>query len=93
MRIREFKNIEKEEEINFSARRRRFLSPLPGARPWRFGGYPLEGSEGTKYVVAAPEVYEVLHIKAERPLNPIASTIKQTQENLNTVWNLVGIYE
>ena len=31
--------------------------------------------------------------KAEAPLNPIASTIKQTQENLNTVWNRVGISE
>ena len=26
-------------------------------------------------------------------MNPIASTIKQTQENLNTVWNRVGISE
>ena len=68
-------------------------SPLFRTCPWKLGESPLEGSEGTKYVVAAPEVYEVLHIKAERPLNPIASTIKQTQENLNTVWNLVGIYE
>lgn len=31
--------------------------------------------------------------KAEAPLNPIASTIKQTQENLNIVQNCVGISE
>ena len=50
-------------------------------------------AEGKKYVVYAPEVYEMLLIKAETPVNSIASTIKQTQENLNTVWNRVGISE
>ena len=50
-------------------------------------------AEGKKYIVLAPEVYEMLLIKTETPVNPIASTIKQTQENLNTVWNLVGISE
>ena len=50
-------------------------------------------AEGKKYVVYAPEMYEMLLIKAETPVNSIASTIKQTQENLNTVWNRVGISE
>ena len=31
--------------------------------------------------------------KVEASLNPIASNIQQTQENLNTVWNRVGISE
>ena len=50
-------------------------------------------AEGKKYIVLAPEVYEMLLIKAETPVNPITSTIKQTQENLNTVQNCVGISE
>ena len=50
-------------------------------------------TEGKKYVVAATEVYEMLLIKAERQVNPIASTIKQTQENLNSIWNSVEISE
>ena len=49
--------------------------------------------EGKKYVVVAPELYEMLLVKAETPVNPITSTIKQIQENLNTVWNCVGISE
>ena len=35
----------------------------------------------------------MLLIKAETPVNPIASTIKQTQENLNTVLNCVETSE
>ena len=35
----------------------------------------------------------MLVIKAQTPVNPIASTIRQTQENLNTIWNRVGIPE
>ena len=35
----------------------------------------------------------MLLVKAETPVNPIVSTIKQTQENLNTVRNRVGISE
>ena len=50
-------------------------------------------AEGKKYVVVAPEVYEVLLIKAETPVNPIASIITQTQENLNTAWNRGEISE
>ena len=50
-------------------------------------------TEGKKYVMGATEVYEMILIKVETPVNPIASTIKQTQENLNTVWNCVGISE
>ena len=50
-------------------------------------------TKGKKYVVAATEVCEMLLIKAERPVNPIASTIKQTQENLNSIWNSVEISE
>ena len=50
-------------------------------------------TKGKKYVVAATEVCEMLLIKAERPVNPIASTIKQTQENLNSIWNSVRISE
>ena len=41
-------------------------------------------------------VYEgiwMLLIKAKLPVNPTASTIKQTQQNINTVWNSVGISE
>ena len=34
-------------------------------------------TEGKKYIVLAPEVYEMLLIKAETPVNPIASTLKQ----------------
>ena len=49
--------------------------------------------EGRKYVVIAQDVYEILLIKAETTVNPTASNIKQTQENLNTVWNRVGISE
>ena len=50
-------------------------------------------AKGKKYVVVASEVYEMLFFRAETPVNPIASTIKQTQENLNNVWNRVGISE
>ena len=39
------------------------------------------------------KVYGMLLIKAKLPVNPTASTIKQTQQNLNTVWNSVGISE
>ena len=42
-------------------------------------------AEGKKYIFLAPEVHEMLLTKAETPVNPIAPTIKQTQENLNTV--------
>ena len=49
--------------------------------------------EEKKYIVLASEVYEMLLIKAETPVNPITSTIEQTQENLSTVWNRVGISE
>ena len=48
-------------------------------------------TEGKKYIVLAPDVYEMLLIKAETPVNPIISTIKQTQENFNTVRNRIGI--
>ena len=48
-------------------------------------------AEEKKCIVVAPDVYEMLLIKAETPVNPIASTIKQTQENLYAVWNRVGI--
>ena len=37
-------------------------------------------AEGKKYIILAPEVYEMLLIKAEIPVNFIASTIKQTQK-------------
>ena len=50
-------------------------------------------AEGKKYIIFAPEVYEILLIKAEIPVNLIASTIKQTQKSFNTVWNRVGISE
>ena len=50
-------------------------------------------AEEKKYVVFAPEMYEMLLIKAETPVNPIASTIKQIQENLSTVCNGIGISE
>ena len=43
--------------------------------------------------MVAPEVYEMLLIKTEILVNPFESTIKQTQENLNTVWNRVAIFE
>ena len=49
--------------------------------------------EWKKYVVVAPEVYEMIFIKAKTSVNPIASIIKQTQENLNIVWNRIGISE
>ena len=48
-------------------------------------------AEGKKYIFLAPEVCEMLLIKVETQVNSITSTIKQTQENLNTVWNRVGI--
>ena len=50
-------------------------------------------AEEKKHIILAPEVYEMLLIKVETPANPISSTIKQTQEYLNTVWNRVGISE
>ena len=43
--------------------------------------------------MVALEVYEMLLIKAEMRVKPIASTIEQIQENLNTVWNRVGSSE
>ena len=43
--------------------------------------------------MVALEVYEMLLIKAETRVKPIASTIEQIQENLNTVWNRVGSSE
>ena len=46
-------------------------------------------TERKKYFVVPPDVSEMLHIKAETPVNPIASTIKQAQENLNTAGNRV----
>ena len=49
--------------------------------------------EGKKYIVLAPEVYEMLLTKEETPVSLIASTLKQTQENINTVRNRVGISE
>ena len=42
-------------------------------------------TEGKKYFVVPLELYEMLLIKAETPVNPIESTIKQPQENLNTL--------
>ena len=50
-------------------------------------------TEGKKYIILAPEMYEMLLIKAETRVKPIASTITQTQENLITVWNCFGISE
>ena len=32
-------------------------------------------TEGKKYIAVAPEVYEMLLIKAETPVNPTAATI------------------
>ena len=49
--------------------------------------------EGKKYTIIALEVHEMLLMKAETAVSPIASTIKQTQENLKIVWNLVVILE
>ena len=46
-----------------------------------------------KYVAVALEMYEMLLIKAETLVNPIASTIKQNQENLNTFQNCVETSE
>ena len=37
-------------------------------------------AEGKKYVVVAPEVYEMLLIKAEIPVNHIASTINKLKK-------------
>ena len=42
-------------------------------------------AEGKKHIALSPEVYKVLLIKTETPVNPITSTINQTQENLNTI--------
>ena len=50
-------------------------------------------AEWKKYIVLAAELYELLLIKEETSVNPIASAIKQTRENLNTVWNRAGIFE
>ena len=50
-------------------------------------------TERKKYFVVPPDVSEMLLIKAETPVNPIAATIKQAPENLNTVGNRVGIFE
>ena len=49
--------------------------------------------EGKKYTIIALEVHEMLLMKAETAVSPIASTIKQTRENLKIVWNLVVILE
>ena len=76
-----------------------FLDPLLATVLKSFVSPLLKGitggsmAEGKKYIVVAPEVHEMLLIKAETPVNPIVSTIKQTQENLNTVWNRAGISE
>ena len=37
-------------------------------------------AEGKKYVMVAPEVYQMLIIKAETPVNPIASTINKLKK-------------
>ena len=50
-------------------------------------------AEGKKYIVIAPEVYEMLLMKVETPVNPIALTIKQTKENLNISRNHVETSE
>ena len=50
-------------------------------------------AEEKKYIVVAVEVYEMLFTKAKTPVNPIVSTMKQTQENLSIVWNRVEISE
>ena len=47
--------------------------------------------EWQKHVVVASEVCEILLIKAEAPVNLIASNEKETQENLNTIQNYAGI--
>ena len=46
-------------------------------------------AEGKKHIALAPKVYEMLLIKTETPVNPIASTINQTQENINTISKVV----
>ena len=43
-------------------------------------------AEGKKYIILASEMYEMLLIKAETPEN-------LKSENLNTVWNRVGVSE
>ena len=74
-----------------------FLAPLLAPVLGSLVGPLLKGitggkmAERKKYVVLAPEVYEMLLIKAETPVNPITLAIKQIQENLTTVWNCVGI--
>lgn len=50
-------------------------------------------AEGKKYIVIAPEVYEMVLMKVETPVNPIALTIKQTKENLNISRNHVETSE
>ena len=50
-------------------------------------------AEGKKYNVLALGVYQMLFIKAETPVNYIASAIKQIQENLSIAWNRVEISE
>ena len=71
------------------------LAPILGSLvgPLLKGMAGVQMGEGRKYVVVTPEVYEMLLIKAETPVNSIASTIKQIQENFNTVWNRVRISE
>ena len=47
-------------------------------------------TKGKKYVVVAPEVYEILFIKAGTLVNPIALTIKnprKSQPYLESCWN------
>ena len=76
-----------------------FLAPLLTPTLGSLVGPLLNGitgremAEEKKYVVFAPEMYQMLLIKAETPVNPIASTIKQIQENLSTVCNGIGISE
>ena len=74
-----------------------FLAPLLSPVLGSLVGPLLKGitggqmAERKKHIVLAPEVYEMLLIKAETPVNPITLTIKQIQENLNNVWSCVGI--
>ena len=88
MRTRESKNIAKEEESKNIVP---VLGSLVGPLLKVITGEQM--TEGKKYVVVEPEVYEMLLITTETPVNPIESTIKQIQESLNTVWNRVRISE
>ena len=88
MRTRESKKIAKQEESKNIAP---VLGSLVGPLLKVITGEQM--TEGKKYVVVEPEVYEMLLITTETPVNPIESTIKQIQESLNTVWNRVRISE